>query len=72
MSYILGIDTGGTYTDGVLLDFEEKVVVAKAKAFTTPQDLTIGIKECLENLGKIDLDNVRMVSLSIKKVRRRD
>ena len=64
MSYILGIDTGGTYTDGVLLDFEGKVVVAKAKAFTTPQDLTIGIKECIDNLGKIDPKQIRMVSLS--------
>ena len=64
MSYILGIDTGGTYTDGVLLDFERKVVVAKAKAFTTQQDLTIGIKECIDNLGKIDPKQIRMVSLS--------
>ncbi|WP_291300152.1 glutamate mutase L [Desulfosporosinus sp. BICA1-9] len=54
MSFILGIDTGGTYTDGVLLDFEDKVVVAKAKAFTTPQDLTIGIEECIDNIGEFD------------------
>lgn len=64
LPFILGIDTGGTYTDGVLLDFEGKVVVAKAKAFTTPQDLTIGIKECIDNLGTIDPKQIRMVSLS--------
>ncbi len=64
MAYILGIDTGGTFTDGVLLDFEEKVVLAKAKAFTTPQDLTIGIKECIENLGELETEKVRMVCLS--------
>jgi N-methylhydantoinase A/acetone carboxylase, beta subunit len=64
MSYILGIDTGGTYTDGVLLNFEDQVVVAKAKAFTTPQDLTIGIKKCISNLGAIDSDKIKMVSLS--------
>ncbi|MDA8440973.1 MAG: hypothetical protein M0Z55_01160, partial [Peptococcaceae bacterium] len=64
MSYILGIDTGGTYTDGVLLNFEDKVVVTKAKAFTTSQDLSIGIKECINNLGKIDPNQIRMVSLS--------
>ncbi|KJR49493.1 N-methylhydantoinase (ATP-hydrolyzing) [Desulfosporosinus sp. I2] len=64
MSYILGIDTGGTYTDGVLLNFEGKVVVAKAKAFTTPQDLTIGIEECIDNLGEIDPKQIKMVSLS--------
>ncbi|MDQ7093684.1 hydantoinase/oxoprolinase family protein [Desulfosporosinus sp. PR] len=64
MSYILGIDTGGTYTDGVLLNFEDKAVVAKAKAFTTPQDLTLGIEECLNNLGKIAPEKVGMVALS--------
>ncbi|WP_042339100.1 glutamate mutase L [Desulfosporosinus youngiae] len=51
MPYVLGIDTGGTYTDGVLLDFEGRTVVKKAKAFTTRQDLTIGIRECIDNLG---------------------
>ncbi len=64
MSYILGIDTGGTYTDGVLLNFEDKVVVSKAKAFTTPQDLAIGIKGCIHNLGTIDPLQISMVSLS--------
>ena len=64
MSYILGIDTGGTYTDCVLLDFEGKVVVAKAKAFTPPQDLTIGIEECIDNLGKINPKQIKLVSLS--------
>lgn len=64
MSYILGIDTGGTYTDGVLLNYDDKVVVTKAKAFTTPQNLAIGIKECINNLGKIDPKQIRMVSLS--------
>lgn len=64
MPYILGIDTGGTYTDGVLLDFEGRAVVAKAKAFTTPQDLTIGIRECINNLGEINPTQIKMVSLS--------
>ncbi len=63
MAYILGIDTGGTFTDGVLLDFEAKAVLAKAKAFTTPQDLTIGIRECINNL-EIDPNQIKMVSLS--------
>ncbi|MDQ7093682.1 hydantoinase/oxoprolinase family protein [Desulfosporosinus sp. PR] len=64
MPYILGIDTGGTYTDGVLLDFERKTVVAKAKAFTTPGDLTLGIAECIANLGEINPQEIKMVSLS--------
>jgi N-methylhydantoinase A/oxoprolinase/acetone carboxylase beta subunit len=38
----LGIDTGGTYTDAVILDGDD-VVVAAAKALTTPGDLHAGI-----------------------------
>lgn len=64
LSYVLGIDTGGTYTDGVLLDFKGKTVVKKAKAFTTPQDLTLGIKECIDNLGELDPARIKMVCLS--------
>ena len=42
MSLKLGIDTGGTYTDAVLLD-DERGVIASAKALTTKNDLSIGI-----------------------------
>ena len=38
----LGLDTGGTFTDAVLLDHERRVV-ASAKALTTHWDLSIGI-----------------------------
>ena len=38
----LGIDTGGTFTDAVLLA-DGRRVVASAKALTTPWDLAIGI-----------------------------
>jgi N-methylhydantoinase A/oxoprolinase/acetone carboxylase beta subunit len=38
----LGIDTGGTFTDAVLLA-DSRSVVASAKALTTPWDLAIGI-----------------------------
>ncbi len=38
----LGLDTGGTFTDAVLLDAERKVV-ATAKSLTTHWDLSIGI-----------------------------
>ncbi|MDP4160616.1 MAG: hydantoinase/oxoprolinase family protein [Bacillota bacterium] len=60
---ILGIDTGGTYTDGVLLDSSQKVI-AKAKALTTHEDLVIGIRNCLKNFPKSDLQQVNLVSLS--------
>ena len=42
MPYLLGVDTGGTFTDAALLDMDEQVV-AKAKALTTPHDLSIGV-----------------------------
>jgi len=38
----LGLDTGGTYTDAVLLA-ERREVIASAKALTTPWNLAIGI-----------------------------
>jgi N-methylhydantoinase A/oxoprolinase/acetone carboxylase beta subunit len=47
MSLALGIDTGGTYTDAVLVNHESGQVVAAAKALTTYGDLSIGIGEAL-------------------------
>ncbi|RXV61229.1 hydantoinase [Roseovarius sp. A46] len=42
MALLLGVDTGGTYTDAVLLR-DEREVVASAKALTTRHDLAMGI-----------------------------
>ena len=42
MALLLGVDTGGTYTDAVLIRDEEEVI-ASAKALTTRQDLAIGV-----------------------------
>ncbi|RKF16258.1 hydantoinase/oxoprolinase family protein [Roseovarius spongiae] len=42
MAILLGVDTGGTYTDAVLLRDEEEVI-ASSKALTTRHDLAIGI-----------------------------
>ncbi|OIQ33260.1 MAG: hydantoinase [Alphaproteobacteria bacterium MedPE-SWcel] len=42
MALLLGVDTGGTYTDAVLIR-DETEVVATAKSLTTRQDLAIGI-----------------------------
>ena len=41
----LGLDTGGTFTDAVLLDGRR--VIASAKALTTPWNLAIGIGEAI-------------------------
>ncbi|MBZ8118002.1 hydantoinase/oxoprolinase family protein [Roseovarius sp. LXJ103] len=42
MAILLGVDTGGTYTDAVLIR-DEQEVIASAKSLTTRHDLAIGI-----------------------------
>jgi N-methylhydantoinase A/oxoprolinase/acetone carboxylase beta subunit len=74
MKLALGIDTGGTYTDAVLINHTTGEVLAGAKALTTRHDLAIGIKGALaavtEEAGKqhsgLDLStaNIDMVGLS--------
>ncbi|BHH85536.1 hydantoinase/oxoprolinase N-terminal domain-containing protein [Desulforhopalus sp. 52FAK] len=51
--YIIGIDTGGTYTDAVLLDTESNTIIAKTKKPTTHFDLSVSTGEALANLLKI-------------------
>lgn len=46
MALLLGVDTGGTYTDAVLIR-DDKTVVASAKALTTRQDLAVGVSEAI-------------------------
>lgn len=60
----LGIDTGGTYTDSVIIDFDSGKVLAKAKALTTRQDLSIGIANSINNLGEIDYAQITLTSVS--------
>ncbi len=43
MTYLLGVDTGGTYTDAVVLDEAGDRVVASAKALTTRPNLSVGV-----------------------------
>ncbi len=63
MQYFLGIDTGGTFTDAVLLDASRQVVAA-AKCLTTPFDLAQGIGGALDRLPAEMLAAVDLVSLS--------
>ncbi|MBY6135688.1 hydantoinase/oxoprolinase family protein [Nocardioides marinus] len=42
MALLLGVDTGGTYTDAVLIR-DETEVIASAKSLTTRDDLAIGV-----------------------------
>lgn len=46
----LGIDTGGTFTDGVLFDLDRKEILAKSKVLTSRPDLTPAIEACLAHL----------------------
>jgi N-methylhydantoinase A/oxoprolinase/acetone carboxylase beta subunit len=61
---VLGIDTGGTYTDAVLVDRGSGEVLAGNKAFTTYYDLSMGIREAVAKLPAGALESVEMVGLS--------
>ena len=63
MSLRLGIDTGGTFTDAVLVD-DNKTIIAAEKSLTTRFDLVIGIGEVIAKLPTDKLKQVSMVSLS--------
>src|SRR5258708_12725976 len=64
----LGLDTGGTFTDAVLLA-DGRRVIASAKALTTPWNLAVGISKAIravlelvpEDAGRED---VSLVSVS--------
>jgi len=47
MTVSLGIDTGGTYTDAVLVEQPAGTVLAAAKALTTRHDLSVGITQAI-------------------------
>ena len=64
MTMVLGIDTGGTYTDGVVLERETKRILSEAKAMTTHEDLIRGIRGVLAKLDGEALKSVDYVALS--------
>ena len=64
MPIALGIDTGGTYTDAVLVDYETSRILASAKALTTKHDLSLGIHEAVSRVLAERPSNVHLVSLS--------
>ena len=63
MNYALGIDTGGTFTDAVLID-DQRQIVASAKSLTTRFDLSLGIGASIDSLPRDLLAKVELVSLS--------
>nr|WP_210292560.1 hydantoinase/oxoprolinase family protein [Rhizobium sp. BK602] len=63
---MLGIDTGGTYTDAVLFH-ETDGVIAKAKSLTTRHDLAVGIAGAVDAViaaSGIPVSAIGLVSLS--------
>jgi N-methylhydantoinase A/oxoprolinase/acetone carboxylase beta subunit len=59
MALLLGVDTGGTYTDAVLIR-DETTVIASAKALTTRADLAIGVGQAVRRvLAAADVQRVR-------------
>jgi len=61
---VLGIDTGGTYTDGVLLEYHARKVLASHKSLTTKRDLSIGIDRVIDGIDIQDPAAIKMVSVS--------
>jgi len=67
MRVVLGVDTGGTYTDAALVDHETGSVLAGAKALTTRHDLAIGIEEAIRAVldrGAVAPEDIHLVALS--------
>ncbi|KJZ21180.1 hydantoinase/oxoprolinase N-terminal domain-containing protein [Loktanella sp. S4079] len=67
MAFLLGVDTGGTYTDAVVFDELADQVVATAKALTTRPDLSLGIAAAIDAAlaeANVPPAEIVMVSLS--------
>lgn len=64
LDYVVGIDTGGTYTDGVLLDYHTRNILASAKTLTTYDNLTKGVITVLQELKIEHTSKVKLVGIS--------
>ena len=67
MAYFLGVDTGGTYTDAVIVDEAADRVIGKAKSLTTRADLALGIGRAVDAAlagAGVQARDVALVSLS--------
>lgn len=62
----IGIDTGGTFTDAVVIDMRDDAleVLAKAKALTTKGDLTRGIGAAMDALPREVLERAEQAAIS--------
>jgi len=64
ITYGLGIDAGGTFTDAAIYDFKEKKIRSKNKSPTTRWDFSVGINKALAGLDIDALHRVELVSVS--------
>lgn len=64
MNIAIGIDTGGTYTDLSVYDYDAKEVIFKSKSLTTKEDLSIGIANALDTLPEGMVEQASSLSLS--------
>lgn len=60
----LGIDTGGTFTDAAIYDFESRTVLTWAKAPTDHGNLIAGIRAVLRQLPPDSLQQINRVGIS--------
>lgn len=68
-SYLIGVDTGGTYTDAAIIEAKGHRVVASAKSITTKGDLAIGVSGAItEAIAKLpqglQAKDIALVSVS--------
>ena len=45
--YLIGVDTGGTYTDAAIIEAAGQRVIATAKSITTKGDLSLGVADAI-------------------------
>ena len=65
--YGLGVDTGGTFTDAVIVDLDDFSVIAKAKSLTTHHDLSIGLYNSVDSVFAscdVDPSEIRLIGIS--------
>ncbi len=65
MDYAVGVDTGDTFTDSVLLDRNRGNIVAASKVPTSHDDLSRGIFQAIDEVTRdVDAKEIDQVSLS--------
>ncbi len=65
MQYFIGIDTGGTYTDAVLLEKKTEKIILRAKKPTTHHDLSIGVGNALSALFSDEISPEDVCGLAV-------